>query len=177
MYNRVESLLRSKRNAEYVRHMVHNNAKPQHRLYQRALEKDREIEAQLYASQRRAAAKSLAVTKRESSTLRGGAPMTVKKLGGEQSNLQVTDVDDSSDQGAQKTQRNGDLDGELRSQTPNSQRSNSDYKEKVHKLQSQAQKKGKEKDGSLQKAGERELVTDKARIKVESLVALIKKQD
>ena len=49
----------------------------------------------IYAKKRKAGARSLAVTKRDSSTMRGGGPVAVKKL--ESSNLQITDMEDSSD--------------------------------------------------------------------------------
>ena len=85
-------MLRSKRNAEYVRTMAQNAAKPQNRFYQRAREADRKAEAELYAKKRKTGAKSLAVTKRDSSIMKG----PLKKAAGE-SNLAVTDVDDTRD--------------------------------------------------------------------------------
>ena len=158
-------MLKAKRSAEYVRQMASNAAKPQNRFYQRALAADKKADAEIYAKKRKIASKSLAETKRDSSIMK----VQLKKNAGE-SNLAVTDVEDTSEneEKGQKTQRNSDLDGDVRSQTPNSQHTISDNV-------SPAKKTNKSKINSLEKAGERELVTSKARIKVENLVALIKK--
>ena len=103
-----------------------------------------------------------------------GVGLQVKKLDAASQNLQVTDNDDSSDQGGKKTQRNSDLDGEIRSQTPNSQRSSEDNKDKLNTAKSQSARK---RDISKQKAGERDLGMKGTRITVQQLVSLVKKQD
>ena len=86
MFNRIESILKSKRSAEYVRSMVSNNAKPQDRLYVRNLTADKEREAQIY--KKRANAKSMHNRQNANDVIQ------IKTL--RKSNLCVSDVDDGS---------------------------------------------------------------------------------